>query len=89
MGGEVRRQAAEGAPPNNDREVFSEELSHAGIFLIYLIYRRNSPHSQPPWHVPLRVSRRGHIGTVVQQDAYEAYSVQYALIIGIGRDSFV
>ena len=56
MGGEVRRQAAEGAPPNNDREVFSEELSHAGIFLIYLIDRRNSPHSHPPWHVPLEVN---------------------------------
>ena len=68
---------------------FSEELSHARIFLVYLIDRRNSPHSQPPWHVPLRSSGRSHIGTVVQQDAYEAYFVQYARIVGIGRDSFV
>ena len=89
MGGEVRRQVAEGASPHDYRKVFSEELPHAGIFLVYLIDRRNSPHSHPPWHVPLRVSRRGHIGTVVQQDAYDAYSVQYALVVGIGRDSFV
>ena len=67
MGGEVGRQVAEGTSPHDDREVFSEELSHAGIFLIYLIHRRNSRGSPLTWHVPLRSSRRGHIGTVVHE----------------------